>query len=241
MTCDGCGMDMDRMAADMAELRRQVQRLEEEGEHRDAELAEAEAEAKRQRGTIAALKRELTKLRNEDPKMEDARKVFAYFVTRLQKSSRYAFDEKRQSTLLTALKHHTVEELCLAADGLAIAPYVSGKQRVSSPVGNAKRYAEFEHAYRDSAMIGRAVRRALEDGPTAAKRAALTKMGLDPDSDRTARMEGILLAVAEMGFVRHSDGTVTWNGEPVRHRTDADLAKLDAQPPVLRLVEDEAA
>lgn len=119
---------------------------------------------------IAALKAELTKQREDSPKMVEARGVFDYWVDKLGKTKRTTFGPKRQKAVIARLNERALsdsedrkDDLLLAVQGLARKPFVGPKGRQADDGPGCAKCDELEIAMRDETAVERFMGYALEE------------------------------------------------------------------------------
>lgn len=110
---------------------------------------------RRQGREVVALKRELNRATESDPKSQDVRGVLdAWKRLCGHPRAKCPTDGKAWKVTLRAMRHHSRQEVMEAIEGLALMPYVGahGRQAAGKP---SDRYDDVEHALKDETTIRR--------------------------------------------------------------------------------------
>ena len=118
---------------------------------------------------ISHLKGELSRQRQDDPKMQDAREVFDYWVDKLGKTKRTTWGPARQKCVLARLSEKALTEggdrkddLFAAVRGMSLKPYVGPQGRQEDDSNGAKRHDDLTLICRDETTVERFAGYALE-------------------------------------------------------------------------------
>lgn len=111
---------------------------------------------------IAALKGQLTKLRQDSPKMADAQEVFEFWVRRLGKNARTTFGPARQTKVIARLNEKSLHpeldrkaELKWAVRGMEAMPFVGPQGRQGTAERGGKRHDDLSLVCRDETTVER--------------------------------------------------------------------------------------
>lgn len=133
------------------------------------DLQNSEAENRRLRRQVTALKNELKRQRKEHPRYDAAKRLFDLWFEKLGKRSNTIFDERREKTLLAMLDAYEARGIDgeglmhLAILGLSKKPYVGPRGRQSTPGPGAKRFDDLKYAVQDAESVERFMAYAEEE------------------------------------------------------------------------------
>lgn len=182
-----------------AEIRGLTEQLGEVG----GDLHRAEKELRSKRAQIEKLKKTLREQQADDPRFDEAREVFDYWVAALKKRKNTEFDGERCGLVLARLKGGaTVDELKRAIDGCAAFPYVTNNGR-SATGEKRQRYDDLELICRHASKVDAFIKLAdvvEEERRAKNAEAALlpTKATLKDCINRLAGREDILTRIHDL-------------------------------------------